>query len=286
MICTRQVWSSLASSRGSDPGDSASSRDQLPSRLYPRSHAHVLWRHCHSHERDQGESPPCARPSGTDPLPQFLKQANGLDLGKLLAAYYVYYKVIYDQISVLDASTQLDELMVAPPKYKLWQQLIIGGLASALIQPSGEFPFYFQRDAINSIVLHQHSTVRSSTVSSVSPSAHSSSSYKSVSLATTYTPVSSSACPLFHLSSHTDPSRLQNRHRYHQRLPRRCIGLDSSILFRRRRIRFCRPHSSRLHRPLWISRARQQVHHIWFRSSRLLDPVQVSTSEDELDTTC
>jgi uncharacterized membrane protein YjjP (DUF1212 family) len=123
-----------------------------------------------------------------------LKQANGLDLGKLLAAYYVYYKVIYDQISVLDASTQLDELMVAPPKYKLWQQLIIGGLASALIQPSGEFPFYFQRDAINSIVLHQHSTVRSSTVSSVSPSAHSSSSYKSVSLATTYTPVSSSAC--------------------------------------------------------------------------------------------
>ncbi|GAA5888536.1 hypothetical protein JCM6882_008989 [Rhodosporidiobolus microsporus] len=67
---------------------------------------------------------------------KFLKQANGLDLGKLLAAYMIYFSVIHDKISVTEASTQLDELMVSPPKYKLWQQLCIGAAASAFIQPS------------------------------------------------------------------------------------------------------------------------------------------------------
>ncbi|GAA5983923.1 hypothetical protein JCM5350_001793 [Sporobolomyces pararoseus] len=67
---------------------------------------------------------------------KFLKQANGLDLGKLLTAYTIYYNVVHDRLSVTDASAQLDELMVAPPKYNLWQSLIIGALASAFIQPS------------------------------------------------------------------------------------------------------------------------------------------------------
>ncbi|KAK4705172.1 hypothetical protein P7C70_g1030, partial [Phenoliferia sp. Uapishka_3] len=67
---------------------------------------------------------------------KFLKQANGLDLGKLLAAYLIYYNVIHDIIGVTQASTELDSLMTAKPKYKLWQQMIIGGLASAFIQPS------------------------------------------------------------------------------------------------------------------------------------------------------
>lgn len=73
---------------------------------------------------------------------KFLKQANGLDLGKLLAAYMVYYNVIYDKISVTEASVELDELMTAGPKYNLWQNMIIGGLASAFIQPSGECAFF------------------------------------------------------------------------------------------------------------------------------------------------
>lgn len=67
-----------------------------------------------------------------------MKQANGLDLGKLLAAYMVYHNVIYDKISVTDASVELDDLMTAGPKYSLWQNMLIGGLASAFIQPSGE----------------------------------------------------------------------------------------------------------------------------------------------------
>ncbi|GAA5829999.1 hypothetical protein JCM3766R1_006734 [Sporobolomyces carnicolor] len=67
---------------------------------------------------------------------KFLKQANGLDLGKLLTAYTIYYNVVHDRLSVTDASGQLDELMIAPPKYNLWQSLVIGALASAFIQPS------------------------------------------------------------------------------------------------------------------------------------------------------
>lgn len=67
---------------------------------------------------------------------KFLKQANGLDLGKLLTAYTIYYNVVHDRLSVTDASAQLDELMVAPPKYNLWQSLLIGAFASAFIQPS------------------------------------------------------------------------------------------------------------------------------------------------------
>ncbi|CED84551.1 Domain of unknown function DUF3815 [Phaffia rhodozyma] len=67
---------------------------------------------------------------------KFLKQANGLDLGKLLDAHMVYYQVVHDKMGVTEASAKLDELMTSKAAYKLWQQLLIGGLASAFIQPS------------------------------------------------------------------------------------------------------------------------------------------------------
>ncbi|ORY88404.1 hypothetical protein BCR35DRAFT_263408, partial [Leucosporidium creatinivorum] len=67
---------------------------------------------------------------------KFLKQANGLDLGKIQAAFAIYNTVVRDKVSVTDAALQLDELFLEPPKYKLWQQLIIGGLAGAFIMPS------------------------------------------------------------------------------------------------------------------------------------------------------
>ncbi|KAM0746504.1 DUF1212-domain-containing protein [Meredithblackwellia eburnea MCA 4105] len=82
---------------------------------------------------------------------KFLKQANGLDLGKLLAAYFVYYNVVHDKVSVTDASVELDDLMKAPPKYKLWQHLLIGGFASAVIQPSAFYGSFI--DALVAIPL-------------------------------------------------------------------------------------------------------------------------------------
>lgn len=67
----------------------------MPGHLHPGSDAHLFRGHCDAHERDQGSSCPAHRFDLADVVFffQFLKQANGLDLGKLLAAYYVYYKV-------------------------------------------------------------------------------------------------------------------------------------------------------------------------------------------------
>lgn len=94
---------------------------------------------------------------------KFLKQANGLDLGKLLAAYLVYYNVIYDKISVTEASVELDELMIAGPKYSLWQNMVIGAFASAFIQPSGVSALIQRRNSdTDSTACEQHSTGASS----------------------------------------------------------------------------------------------------------------------------
>ncbi|BGP51677.1 pheromone-regulated protein prm10 [Rhodotorula kratochvilovae] len=67
---------------------------------------------------------------------KFLKQAAGLDLGKLKATYWVYNKVIRDKVSVADGSAQLDDLMTSPPKYGLLKNVVVGGLAGAFIMPS------------------------------------------------------------------------------------------------------------------------------------------------------
>jgi uncharacterized membrane protein YjjP (DUF1212 family) len=67
---------------------------------------------------------------------QFLKQANGLDLGKLLSAHMLYWNVVHDKMAAPEASAALDILMTSKPTYNLWQNLLIGGLCSAFIQPS------------------------------------------------------------------------------------------------------------------------------------------------------
>lgn len=95
-------------------------------------------------------------------LRQFLKQANGLDLGKLLSAHMLYWnvsrstliplparrlslrltavpfasQVVHDKMGVTEASAALDVLMTSKPTYNIWKSLLIGGLCSAFIQPS------------------------------------------------------------------------------------------------------------------------------------------------------
>lgn len=107
----------------------------------PSGHdAYLVRRLSDPHFGRQGEWRGSERPVRTVCLParpsQFLKQANGLDLGKIQAAFAIYNTVVRDKVSVTDAALQLDELFLEPPKYKLWQQLIIGGLAGAFIMPS------------------------------------------------------------------------------------------------------------------------------------------------------
>lgn len=64
---------------------------------------------------------------------KFLKQATGLDLGKLLATHNLYWNVVHDKMSVEQASKDLDILMTTPVYYNWWQTLIIGAFCSAFI---------------------------------------------------------------------------------------------------------------------------------------------------------
>lgn len=103
--------SSFPSTRGSDASHSEGPRSQLSDGLHPWSHARLVRGSCNPHVRDEGE---IVRPlprlfaSRTDPfflhrLIQFLKQANGLDLGKLLSAHMLYWNVSRPHLSFLSS---------------------------------------------------------------------------------------------------------------------------------------------------------------------------------------
>jgi len=209
---------------------------------------------------------------------QFLKQANGLDLGKLLTAYTIYYNVVHDRLSVTDASAQLDELMVAPPKYNLWQSLIIGALASAFIQPSGKLsPLTLTRSkrqlncSLCSFLRFLH-RLFDGNASRSAPRSRSSDRLSQRSLRFTVR-----VSPLFcFIPSRQDTEQLlasQNRYRLHHFLPRRRYRFIAEVLFRRCRIGIRRPHSSRLHRSVRFSRTRKSVDHFGKCSTRLLDSI-------------
>jgi uncharacterized membrane protein YjjP (DUF1212 family) len=68
---------------------------------------------------------------------KFLKQATGLDLGKLLATHNLYWNVVHDKVSVDSASKDLDVLMTTPVYYNWWQTLLIGAMCSAFITVIG-----------------------------------------------------------------------------------------------------------------------------------------------------
>ncbi|KAF8495064.1 hypothetical protein JB92DRAFT_2748208 [Gautieria morchelliformis] len=73
---------------------------------------------------------------------KFIQQGSSLDLGKLLDAHRLYWKVIHDKISVSSASASLEFLMRKPPLYHGWQVVLLGGLCSSAICPlafSGSF---------------------------------------------------------------------------------------------------------------------------------------------------
>ncbi|KAL0564685.1 pheromone-regulated protein prm10 [Marasmius crinis-equi] len=64
---------------------------------------------------------------------RLLRQSPALDLGKLKDAYDIYWKVIHDDVSVADASSDLDELMRREVRYGRFQSMFIGGMCSASI---------------------------------------------------------------------------------------------------------------------------------------------------------
>ncbi|KAL0948430.1 hypothetical protein HGRIS_011009 [Hohenbuehelia grisea] len=64
---------------------------------------------------------------------KLIRQGSSLELGKLKEAYQLYWQVIHDNLSVCDASTQLDELMHRKQAYRAWQLVLIGGMCSSAI---------------------------------------------------------------------------------------------------------------------------------------------------------
>ncbi|PVG00329.1 DUF1212-domain-containing protein [Serendipita vermifera] len=66
---------------------------------------------------------------------KLIKQGSTLDLGKLLDAYALYWAVIHDKISVSDASSDLDQLILRRQLYKGWITVVIGGFCSSFICP-------------------------------------------------------------------------------------------------------------------------------------------------------
>ncbi|KAI0064971.1 DUF1212-domain-containing protein [Artomyces pyxidatus] len=64
---------------------------------------------------------------------KLIRQGSTLDLGKLQDAHDVYWKVIHDEISVKEASTALDTLMLTKPLYSAPKLIFFGGMASASI---------------------------------------------------------------------------------------------------------------------------------------------------------
>ncbi|TFK22533.1 DUF1212-domain-containing protein [Coprinopsis marcescibilis] len=64
---------------------------------------------------------------------KLIKQGSSLDIDKLIHAFELYWRVIYDKLSATDASKTLDALMVKPPMYNWWKLALIGGMCSASI---------------------------------------------------------------------------------------------------------------------------------------------------------
>ncbi|KII84961.1 hypothetical protein PLICRDRAFT_349447 [Plicaturopsis crispa FD-325 SS-3] len=64
---------------------------------------------------------------------KFIRQGSALDLGKLQDSYHLYWKVIHDELSVSEASAELDVLMRKKPLYNWWQLVLIGAMCSASI---------------------------------------------------------------------------------------------------------------------------------------------------------
>lgn len=137
--------------------------------------------------------------------------------------------------------------MVAPPKYKLWQQLIIGAAAAAFIQPSafyGSFIDCLMAMPLGALlVLVQVLVSRNDLYSSLFECVAVSSPLPQ----TTYSPAR---------------SVVQDRHCLRDRLPGGCPRLDQVLLLRRRRLWLDRPHPARLHRPVRLARAREPFHHL------------------------
>lgn len=66
---------------------------------------------------------------------KLVRLAQGIDPGKLKDVHRVYKEVIYDVISVEEATEQLDEVVAKKPKFYPWLRVLVFGLTSVTAAP-------------------------------------------------------------------------------------------------------------------------------------------------------
>lgn len=59
----------------------------------------------------------------------------GIDLGKLRDVHNIYKDVVHDKLGVEEATRRLDEVMNRKPKFHVWLQVLMYGIASACVAP-------------------------------------------------------------------------------------------------------------------------------------------------------
>lgn len=64
---------------------------------------------------------------------RFIKQAAGLDIGKLTDIAILHWEVVHDKIGVEEASVEISNLMRAKPFFNNWWLVAFGGWCSAMI---------------------------------------------------------------------------------------------------------------------------------------------------------
>jgi uncharacterized membrane protein YjjP (DUF1212 family) len=84
--------------------------------------------------------PGCMFMSFDDPLTRtaevkIIRVTQGLDLSRLAKTHNVYKNVVHDVIGVEQATQDLDEIMLAKPRYNKWILVLLTGLASVAVGP-------------------------------------------------------------------------------------------------------------------------------------------------------
>jgi hypothetical protein len=69
---------------------------------------------------------------------KLVKEAAGLDLGKLKDIHEIYKEVVHDVIGVEEATQRLDQILTSKAKHTPWSIVLAYGVATACVAPFGE----------------------------------------------------------------------------------------------------------------------------------------------------
>jgi hypothetical protein len=197
---------------------------------------------------------------------RLIKQGTALDLGKLVDAYSLYWAVIYDKISVSDASNDLDQLILRNTTYNRWITVAIGGFCSLFICPiafSGSFLDAVMAFPLGALLVFVQTLAARNEL------------YNNV----------------FEYANHFLPCLIVTHHLLQDCgcnihfLCRRRFGFDWILLLFRRGISINSTHPPWIHYPVRCPRGSEQEHHMWCSQDVLCYHIQFVPRESQLSDT-